>query len=86
MTALQIAEAYAGRPLYRVVTARGVPLGAVPATEDQKKAMAHAKAAAPHYPGCYVEEIEVSVRRRKVYAPRPAKADPFAIPAMGVVS
>ena len=44
--------------------------------------MAHAKAAVPHYPGCYVEEIEVSVRRRKVYAPRPAKADPFAIPAM----
>lgn len=84
MTPLDIAMASSGQAYYRVVTAKGVPLGAVPATTDQRRAMASAKAAAAHYPGCYVEELEVSVRRRRVYRPRPAQAESFDIPAMPV--
>lgn len=75
--------AASGQTLYRVVTAKGAPLAAIPATPDQRRAMASAKAAVPHYPGCYVEEVEVQVRRRRVYRPRPAAPayDEFAIPA-----
>lgn len=82
MTPFDMALAASGQTLYRVVTARGAPLAAVPATSDQRRAMASAKAAAPHYPGCYVEEVEVQVRRRRVYRPRPASpvTDAFAIP------
>ena len=75
--------AASGQTLYRVVTAKGAPLAAIPATPDQRRAMASAKAAAPDYPGCYVEEVEVQVRRRRVYQPRPAARAPdqFSIPA-----
>lgn len=83
MTPFDIALAASGQALYRVVTAKGTPIAAVPASPDQRKAMASAKAASADYPGCYVEEVEITVRRRRVYRPRPApKADPFAIPAM----
>ena len=83
MTPFDMVLAASGQTLYRVVTAKGAPLAAIPATPDQRRAMASAKAAVPHYPGCYVEEVEVLVRRRRVYRPRPAVAAPddFAIPA-----
>lgn len=85
MTPFDMALAASGQTLYRVVTAKGAPLAAIPVTPDQRRAMASAKAAVAHYPGCYVEEVEVQVRRRRVYRPRPAQvsADPFAIPAYG---
>lgn len=81
MTPLDIAMASSGQAYYRVVTAKGVPLGAVPTTTDQRRAMASAKAAAAHYPGCYVEELEVSVRRRRVYRPRTTMASTEPQPA-----
>lgn len=83
MTPFDMILAASGQTLYRVVTAKGAPLAAIPTTSDQRRAMASAKAAVPHYPGCYVEEVEVQVRRRRVYRPRPAEPapDPFAIPA-----
>lgn len=83
MTPFDMILAASGQTLYRVVTAKGAPLAAIPATSDQRRAMASAKAAVPHYPGCYVEEVEVQVRRRRVYRPKPAAPapDPFAVPA-----
>lgn len=87
MTPFDMAIAASGQTLYRVVTAKGAPLAAIPATHDQRKAMALAKAAAPSWPGCYVEEVEVQVRRRRVYQPRAVKrTDPFAIPSMPAVA
>lgn len=83
MTPFDMAIAASGQTLYRVVTAKGAPLAAIPATADQRRAMTSAKTAAPDYPGCYVEEVQVVVRRRRVYRPRPSAPAPdaFAIPA-----
>jgi len=83
MTPFDMILAASGQTHYRVVTAKGAPLAAIHTTPDQRRAMAFAKSAAPEYPGCYVEEVEVQVRRRRVYRPRPAmRSDQFAIPAM----
>lgn len=81
MSPFDIAIAASGQVMFRVVTARGVPIASIPATPDQRKAMQSAKVAVATYEGCYVEELEIVVRRRRVYRPR-VKADPFEIPAI----
>lgn len=78
MTPLDLATAASGRTMYRVVTARGVPLAGVPVTDDLRRARDQAKALAERYPGCWVEAVEVVVRRRRVYKPRPAPAQRFS--------
>lgn len=85
MSPFDIAVAASGQALYRVVTAKGAPIAAIPATSDQRQAMASAKNAVEQYPGCYVQEAEIVVRLRRVYRPRSAASparDAFAIPAL----
>lgn len=70
MTPFDMALAASGQTLYRVVTAKGAPIASVTVTDDRLAAQARARQASQTYPGCYVEEVAITVRRRRVYRPR----------------